>query len=210
MEEVEFQKWVKQLQEQVQEHKYSVIYNPSTMQILQVGPSHALLNCGDNCLEIETDIAERILSGEISIHSCYLDADNGEIAITETKSLIKIDDVLHRIPNLKWCTIENPDVYLKLNSKKSKINIQLGVQWGGTFVSKNISYAKSRKIVWSGDTLMEFLITDYNDPNIIYDSFSFAIQDLMNDDLEFIIKVPHSEVSVYTKRIFKNYVVEYV
>lgn len=207
MEEVEFQAWIKQLQEQ--ENKYSIVYDPKTMQILQVGPSHALAD-RDNCLEIDAEIAERILSGEISIHSCYLDAANGEVAITETKSLIKIDDVLHRIPSLRWSTIENPDVYLKLDAENSKINIQLGSKWGGTFVSKDMSYTKSRKIVWNGDTVMEFLITDYNDPNVIYDAFSFAIQDLMNNDLEFIIKVPYPEVSVYTKRIFKNYVVEYV
>lgn len=207
MEEVEFEEWFKQLQEQ--ENKYSVVYNPDTLQLMQVGPSHALEHL-DNCLEIDAEIAERILSGEISIHSCYLDAANGEVAITETKSLIKIDDVLHRIPNLFWSTIENPDVYLKLDAENSKMNIQLGAQWGGTFVSEDVSYTKSRKIVWSGDTVMEFLITDYNDPNIIYDAFSFTIQDLMDKDLEFIIKVPYPEVSVYTKRIFKNYVVEYV
>ena len=207
MEEVEFQAWIKQLQEQ--ENKYSIVYNPDTMQIVRVGPSHALEN-EDNCLEIDAEIAERILSGEISIHSCYLDALNGEITITETKNLIKIDDVLHRIPSLHWSIIENPDLYLKLDAENSKINIQLGAQWGGTYISQDASYTKSRKIVWSGDTVMEFLITDYNDPNVIYDAFSFVIQDLINNDLEFIIKVPYPEVSVYTKRIFKNYVVEYV
>lgn len=205
MEEVEFQEWLTSL-EQVK-HNYSAVYDPSTMKIIRVGPSHALEN-EDNCYEIDSEIAERILSGEISIHSCYIDSANGDIAVTETKSLIKIDDVLHRIPSTTWSDIENPDVYLILDCKNSKITVQLGSQWGGTYNPLD-EKIKTRKIVWSGDTQLEFLITDYNDPNVIYDAFNFAIQDLIENDLEYKIKVPSPEVSVYTKRIFKNYIMDY-
>ena len=205
MEEVEFQTWVKQLQET--KNKYSAIFDPNTMKLKRVGPSYALEH-EDNCLEIDADIAERILSGEIRIHSCFLDTDNNKINIAETRHLIKIDDVLHRVPLTNWSDITNPDIYIVLNYNQKKITIDMNVKWNGTFNSTNQTNIKTRKLVWSGDTMLEFLITDYNDPNIIYDSFSFYVQDLINTQLEFKINVPHKKISVYTKRIFKNYIMD--
>jgi len=204
MEEIEFQQWIESLQEI--KNEYSVVFNPSSMKIIRVGPRHALKN-EENCIDVDADIAESILSGEVSIHSCYLDSINGEIAITETKNLTKIDDVLHRVPEISWSSIETPDVYLKFDTEKDKITIQLAAHWGGTHSFNNVT-PSTRKIIWSGDTIMEFLVTDYNDPHILYDTFNFTIQDLIKNQLEYIINAPTTQFSVYTKRIFKNYVME--
>lgn len=206
MEEIEFEQWLEELRNM--EIKYSAVYDPTTMKIKKVGPSHAMQE-EKNCIEINTEVAERILSGEVGIHSCFIDMENGDVGITETKSLIKIDDVLHRIPSSYWSQIEKPDVFLEFDSEKNTITINLSIHWGGKYNPFGEDDIPGRKISWSGDTRMEFLVTNYNDPNIIYDFFNFSIQDLIDNTLEFKIKAPHSDISVYTKRIFKNYVVEY-
>lgn len=207
MEEVEFQEWLKSL-EAVQ-YTYSVVYDPNTMQIIRVGPTHALEH-EDNCVDIDSEIAERILSGEISIHSCYLDVINGEVAVTETKTLLSIDDILHRIPSKKWSKPERLDVYLELNTEKKQLSLELGSHWGGSYVNSCEESFNTRKIKWNGDTEMEFLVTDYNDPNIIYDFYKVSIEKLINSNIILNINIPDSNVSIYTRRIFKNYVVEYV
>lgn len=207
MEEVEFEQWLESLKNI--EIKYSAVYDPNTMKFLKIGPSHALEG-EDNCIEVQKDIAERILSGEVNIHSCYLDIKNNEVAITETKKLLSIDDILHRIPSLEWSSTDEYDVYLKFDKENKLITLQLGAQWGGTYKNFSNEILDDRRIQWSGDTMMEFLITDYNDPNIVHDFFSVPIDSLMNNDFQYDVTIFDQEVSIYTRRIFKNYVVECV
>jgi hypothetical protein len=55
---------------------------------------------------------------------------------------------------------------------------------------------------------MNFLITDYNDPNVLYKPFTIKISDLVGK--KFVLKnleLP-TKFSVYTRRLFKNYVLE--
>ena len=53
---------------------------------------------------------------------------------------------------------------------------------------------------------MSFLITDYNDPNILYKMVSLTVSDLVEKKKIFKdIELP-DRFSVYTRRIFKNYV----
>jgi hypothetical protein len=67
---------------------------------------------------------------------------------------------------------------------------------------------KQRKFVWDGSTVMDFLITEYNDPNLIYKMFSVKINDLVGKTVT-IKNVSYDNFSVYTRRLFKNYVIEY-
>lgn len=176
---------------------YEAVYDNVTGQVISVGPSHAFIN-ENYKLVIDSEIAERIINGNINIRSCVVDIHNGVMEIAEIKSVFKIDDVLHRVVSKEYSEIENPDVMITHCRNANLLTISLSSDYNGT-----------RKIVWNGDTVMNFLITDYNDPNMLYTMVSVKVSELLDkpftvDNLE----VP-DKFSVYTRRLFKNYVIEY-
>jgi len=195
---------------QAEKIQYKARFDSDSFKIIKVGPAVSFTD-DINIIDLDEDLAEKILNGEIKIHNCYLDIDSGSVDVVETQSLTKIDDILHRIPFKKWCEYKDADVFASYNSKAGTVVIQLGRQWGGNFVDlDSTGTPKPRKIHWSGDTEMDFIVTEYNDPNVIYDKFSFNITDLANGDLEFQINSPHNNISLYTRRLFKKYVMDFV
>ena len=187
--------------------KYKAEYNIDTGVVLAVGSDHYF---GDkqNVVDLDQETAELIMEGKIKIHSCFVDLVNNELDITETKSIFKIDNVLHRIPEKKWCKVEKPDVYVSYNSKKKIIKFELSEEFKGTKkLPKKFHPIKQRKINWNGDTEMSFMVTDYNDPNLLFEMISFKINDMVENSVTAEIDVPE-KFSVYTRRIFKNYVFE--
>jgi hypothetical protein len=82
-------------------------------------------------------------------------------------------------------------------------------EFSGTYkLDKQFQPIVQRKIYWDGETVMNFLITDYNDPNILHKMISLKISDLIAASKTFrSLDLPET-FSVYTRRIFKNYVIE--
>jgi len=67
---------------------------------------------------------------------------------------------------------------------------------------------KQRNIVWDGDTTLNFFITDYNDPNLLFQIIYVKIKDLVGK-AHVIKNIDYETFSVYTRRLFKNYVIQY-
>jgi broad-specificity NMP kinase len=191
----DFIEWMQSLP--VQEIKYYAVFDPSTGAVSGIYPDHS---CPDTPSKIEVDdeIAQSVLEGKTQLSSYVVDIDDNSLEIVENKSLTKIDDVLHRIIERQWSNIENPDISIVVNKANSKLRIQLSKK-----------FYQSRKIYWDGSTEMLFLITDYNDPNGLHDTISITINELFDrETAEFEIDFP-AEFSVYTRRIFKNYLMTY-
>lgn len=187
--------------------KYKAEYKIDTGEVLAVGPDH-YFGDKENVVDLDQETAEMIMEGKIKIHSCFVDLVNNELDITESKSIFKIDNVLHRIPEKKWSTVEKPDVYVSYNSKKKIIKFELSEEFRGTKkLPKKFHPIKQRRINWSGETEMSFMVTDYNDPNLLFEMISFKISDMVEKSVIVEINVP-DKFSVYTRRIFKNYVFE--
>lgn len=184
---------------------YVATYDPATGAVTSVGPSHAFEN-EKYKIDIDNEIAESIISSEIKIHHCFVNIESNTMEIAEIKSVFKIDDVVHRIISKDFFTENNIDVYLSYSSKNKTLKIQLSNEFGGTKKSKLLT--KKRGIVWDGDTEMRFLVTDYNDPNLIYEMFSVKISELTGKN-KIIRDINYDKFSVYTRRLFKNYVIEY-
>ena len=55
---------------------------------------------------------------------------------------------------------------------------------------------------------MNFLITDYNDPNLLFEMISVKINDLIGKSKIFK-ELEYENFSIYTRRIFKNCVIEH-
>lgn len=184
---------------------YVAVFDPETGAVKSVGPSHAFRE-EKNKITLDQETAEAIINCEIMIHKCFVDLESETLEIAETKSIFKIDDVLHRIISTKYSNIDRPDVYLTYTAKTKTLKIQLSEELGGTKRVKG--EAKKRRVVWDGETTMDFLITEYNDPNLIFEMFSVKINDLIGKT-KTVKDIDYEKFSVYTRRLFKNYVIEY-
>jgi len=184
---------------------YVAVFDPQTGAVLSVGPSHAFID-EKHKVPIDKEMAESIISAEIKISSCLVDINSNSLEIAEIKSVYKIDDVLHRIILKEYSNQKKPDIYLTYKSKNKTLKIELSEELGGT--RKPAIAVKQRKIVWDGDTEMVFLITDYNDPNVLFETISIKIKDLMGKSKLFK-DIEYDHFSVYTRRLFKNYVMDY-
>ena len=204
MEEViNFDKWISEYTLPV--ITYVATYDPATGAVKSVGPSHAFEN-EKYKIDIDNEIAESIISSETNIHHCFVNINSNTMEIAEVKNIFKIDDVLHRIISNEFFTENNIDVYMSYSSKTKQLKIQLSDVFGGTKKSK--LSIKKRGIIWDGDTEMKFLVTDYNDPNLIFEMFSVKINDLIGKT-KIIKNINYDKFSVYTRRLFKNYVISH-
>jgi hypothetical protein len=187
---------------------YVAVFDPSTGSVISVGPSHAFEN-EKNKISIDQETAESIIEGKIKINSCVIDLSANTLEIAEIKHIFKIDDVLHRIVDKKWSTLEKPELYLTYNSTKKFLKIELSEEIGGTKkIPKKFYPIHKKKIIWDGDTKMNFLITDYNDPNLLFEMISVKINDLIGKSKIFK-ELEYENFSIYTRRIFKNCVIEH-
>lgn len=204
METIEdFDKWLAEYKPPIV--KYVAVFNPTTGKVISVGPDFTFQN-EEHKIYIDKELAQSIIDAEIQIEKCMIDINSGSLEIAELKTLIKLDDVLHRIISLEYTEAEKYDVYLTYSKKNKTLKIQLSEEFGGT--KKIKQKIKTRKFVWEGSTVMNFLITAYNDPNLIYEMHDVTISDLIGKNV--IIKdIDYDSFSVYTRRLFKNYVIEY-
>jgi hypothetical protein len=203
-EQISFDDWLKTFKPV--EVEYGARFDPVTGTVLQVGPIHAFAN-DENKIQIPESTAIDIIEGRIKIHSCFIDTDSETLEITETRSLFKIDDVLHRVISTQWAEEDKADIYLTHSSTDNTIKIELAKKYGGT---KDFGGTQMRKMYWSGDTELTFTVTGYNDPHIIYESFTVTVSELVDDSktIELGNDVPN-RFSIFTRRVFKNYMIEY-
>jgi hypothetical protein len=185
--------------------EYVAVFDSQTGAVLSVGPSHAFVN-EKYKVPIDKETAESIISAEIKIDSCVIDINSNKLEVAEIRSVFKLDNVLHRIISIEYTDQKNSDIYLTYNSKNKSLKIELSTEFGGTKVP--VVPVKQRRIVWDGDTEMNFFITEYNDPNVLFEIISVRIKDLVGKSKIFK-NIEYKKFSVYTRRLFKNYVIVY-
>jgi hypothetical protein len=185
--------------------EYVAVFDSQTGAVLSVGPSHAFVD-EKYKVPIDKETAESIISAEIKIDSCVIDINSNKLEVAEIRSVFKLDNVLHRIISIEYTNQKNSDIYLTYNSKNKSLKIELSTEFGGTKVP--VVPVKQRRIVWDGDTEMNFFITDYNDPNVLFEIVSVRIKDLVGKSKIFK-NTEYKKFSVYTRRLFKNYVIVY-
>lgn len=184
--------------------KYVAVFDPETGRVTSIGPSHAFENSQFK-IDIDANVAQLIIDAEIKIHHCFVDTESGTLEITEVKNMFKIDDVLHRVISKEFFTGKKIDLCLSHNKQDNSITIELSEEFGGT--RKSEVAVKNRGFVWEGDTELLFLVTEYNDPNLLLDTFSVTINELIGQS-KIIESFNHHNFSIYTRRLFKNYVIE--
>ena len=199
----DFEKWIAEYRPAPT--VYVAVFDPITGKVISIGPEFAFPK-EINKVVVDSNLAESIINAEIQIENCMIDISSGNLEIAELKTLIKLDDVLHRIISTEYSAVTKPDVYLTYTERTKTLKIQLSQELGGTKKSK--TEEKRRNFVWDGSTEMNFLITAYNDPNILYQTHVITINDLIGKTVT-IKNIDFDHFSVYTRRLFKNYVIEY-
>lgn len=185
---------------------YYAIFDNITGQVTGIYPDHAAGDIEHKVL-IDREIAESVFEGKTTLQSYVIDLTNDNLEFVELKSLTKIDDVLHRIIDIKWSATPDNDVFLTYDRLNKTLTFELSNKYNGTKIVENVSI---KKVHWSGSTEMLFLITTYNDPNGLFYTTSISIDSLIeNKKILTDIDLP-ADFSVYTRRIFKNYVIEEV
>jgi hypothetical protein len=199
----DFEKWIAEYRPAPT--VYVAVFDPTTGKVTSIGPDFAFPN-EVNKVIVDSNLAESIINAEIQIENCMIDISSGNLEIAELKTLIKLDDVLHRIISTEYSSVTKPDVYLTYTKRTKTLKIQLSQDLGGTKKSK--TEGQRRNFVWDGSTEMNFLITAYNDPNILYQNHVITINDLIGKTVT-VKNIDFDNFSVYTRRLFKNYVIEY-
>ena len=200
---MDFDEWIQNYK--LPPTEFVAVFDPTTMAVNSVGPSHAFTN-QKHKITIDQELAESIINSEIKISNCVVDINSNTVEVAEIQSMYKIDDILHRIISSKYSDIEKPDIYLTHSKKNNTLKIELGKEFGGT-KSPKIPY-RQRNIIWDGDTVMDFYITEYNDPNLTLETVSVKINELVGKS-KIIENISYENFSVYTRRFFKNYVIAY-
>ena len=146
---------LEEILQQFEKHKdqYSASYDPETGKILSVGPAVALQSA-EYKFDLDKELAEDILTGKIRIANCFFDITTGSVGIIETRSIRKIDDVLHRIPLYDFLEDKSVDLFVTYTKKTKKIKFELSNELEGT---RKTGSEKKRHIHWSGDTVMNFI-----------------------------------------------------
>jgi hypothetical protein len=201
---MDFDEWLANYKPQ--DPEYFAVFDPQTGEVKSVGPKHAF----ENKILIDREIAEAIIEGNIKIGSCVIDPTANSLEIAEVKNIHKIDDVLHRIQDVAYAAdIEKPDLYITYDTNQKTLTVELSEELEGTKkLPEKFQPVKPKKVVWDGDTEMDFLITEYNDPNVLFEMISVKINELKGSSVTFE-NIDYSRFSVYTRRIFKNCVIEY-
>jgi hypothetical protein len=191
MAEIDFDVWLANYK--APEIQYYAMFDTTTGEVTGLYPSTALPNT-ENVVPVDIETAHLINEGKIGLNSCFVDITSGTFEIAEVKRLTKIDDVLHRIMDKSYAGLLVPDV--------------LVVQDGNSLVFTISEKYKKRKIHWAEDTEMSFLVTEYNDPNIVRHTIKFTINNLIsNEQISKDLNLT-KKFSVYTKRLFPVYLFE--
>lgn len=202
MAEIDFDEWIKTFK--IEPVKYFALFDPVNGSISGVYPNTALPD-SKTLVEIDDETAGLIHEGKIQLQNCFVDLDSGKFEIAELKVLNRIDDLLHRIVEKQWTSMDKEDIYVKYLSTSRSLRFELTDRLGGT--KKSGSQSK-RKLHWDGSTTMTFLVTEYNDPNIVYEVIRFKIDDIVGKSNTYKLNSVPDKFSLYTKRIFPNYVIE--
>lgn len=197
--EIEFQQWLQTID--IPEEKYYGTFNDRGL-LIEISPIFA-----EGKISIDKELAVEIYEGRKTLNNFMINLETLEIV--ETKNISKLDDVLHRIIDKQWTDIEKSDIYITHDAGKKTMKFELTEEYSGTKkIDQRYLPVIHRQILWDGDTVLDFFVTDYNDPNVLYKIISFKISDMIEKSkIIRDVEVP-GKFSVYTRRILKNYMIE--
>jgi hypothetical protein len=151
-----------------------------------------------NKIQIDLDVVLGIYERGETLRYYKVDVVSGKVIKVNLDSitgLTKIDDVLHRVIDKRWVNVTKPDIAIEYNRKKCLLTFKIN--------------PLLKTVEWQGDQDMVFLITEYNDPNVLQEMISFNVNELVRYPQRINIDLPN-KFSIYTRRLFDKYTFEYL
>lgn len=151
-----------------------------------------------NKIQIDNSIADAIYERGETLRHYKIDLSTGTVikaSLNSITGLRKIDDVLHRVIDKRWTNITKPDISIEYNKKESLLTFKIN--------------PLLKTIEWQGDQEMIFLITEYNDPNVLQEMININVNELVAYPHKININLPE-KFSIYTRRLFDKYTFEIV
>jgi hypothetical protein len=190
------------------EIKHVAKFDKETGKVISVGPRLADSFLDDE-IEIDKEMFDDIFSGKINLHHCFIDFYDNKLQVKYNQILRKIDDVLHRIVEEQFVKIDDPEIFLTYNRSLKKLTIELTERFYGSRKVENTKNLRKQRVLWSGDTEMDFYITEYNDPHFVFKKISIKLLELEDKKVEIDCEI-NNRFSIFTRRLFKNYILEII
>ena len=149
-----------------------------------------------NKIQVDLDVALGIYERGETLRHYKVDVISGrviKVSLASITGLTKIDDVLHRVVDKKWSKVAKSDVSIEYSREDALLTFKINP------LLKNFE--------WQGDQDMVFLITEYNDPNVLREMINFNVNELVKYPQRFTLALPE-KFSIYTRRIFDKYTYE--
>lgn len=181
--------------------EFGAVYDPLTLSILKIGQK-IFLDDDVNIIDADFDLAMKVITGDICITKCYADLEKFTVKIIEEKSLTLIEDILHRIPDIEYSKYETHDILVTI--KNNSIIFELNSELGGTYQQSTIK----KLVTWNDTTKLNFLLTAYNDPHIIYNIVEFSLSELIGKYKLVTVDNLPDRFSIFTNRLFKSYAIK--
>jgi hypothetical protein len=187
-----FDEWIKTLEVPKETYFFEFDLDGNII-ALHPGPS---VNHIKNKIQVDLDVALGIYERGETLRHYKVDVISGRVIkvnLSAITGLNKIDDVLHRVVDKRWTNITKPDIAIEYNRADALLTFKIN--------------PLLKTIEWQGDQDMVFLITEYNDPNVLQEMISFNVNELVKYPQRFTLALPE-KFSIYTRRIFDKYTYE--
>jgi hypothetical protein len=175
------------------EVKYFAIYDPENFKVVGIYPKGPAED-KQHKIPIETVIAEEIINGKVALSLLSVDVESEELIISEKEFYITTDTNFYKI------TSESRDL----------VSVSLTLKH--VIKDKKLYFTASDNLIKQKDKFKNyksaclFYITNYYDPNVLYDTIVIDIEELFSKkQLEFILDTEKIKFSVFTRKIFNSY-----
>ena len=187
-----FDEWIKTLEVPVETYFFEFDTDGNVI-ALHPGPNVDHIK---NKIQVDLDVALGIYDRGETLRHYKIDITTGRVIkvnLASITGLNKIDDVLHRVIDKKWSNIAKPDIAIEYDRAGSLLTFKIN--------------PLLKTVEWQGDQDMIFLITEYNDPNVLQAMISFNVNELVKYPQRINIDLL-TKFSIYTRRIFDKYTFE--
>lgn len=184
------------------EVKYYAKFDIESGEISGIYPSNTGFKESDVWVEIDSDVAERIVEGKECITNFAIDTTTDGMPIVDIRKLKTPEHVhtLFRIPEIEWAK-KPPEIKIQFLVDKNEFRLTLGEK-----------YSKI-KILAFKNVPCHLYITQYNDPNVLYETLIFSVDNLINQGLD-VIKLEtlfnSKEYSIFTPQLFNVFGIEII
>ncbi len=187
-----FDEWIKTLE--IPEETYFFEFD-SEGNVIALHPGQTVGKI-KNKIQVDNSIALAIYEQGETLRHYKVDVISGRVIkvnLSSITGLHKIDDVLHRVIDKRWSNVTKPDIAIEYNREESLLTFKIN--------------PLLKTVEWQGDQEMVFLITEYNDPNVLQEMISFNVNELVKYPQRITVDLP-KKFSIYTRRIFDKYTYE--